>query len=357
VRVHQPLFWLPPETAHHVALRALESLNATPGLRRWVRERLAFSDARLRVDCLGLRFPNPIGVAAGFDKDGRVVPGLEALGFGFVEVGTVTPEPQSGNTGKRLARIPAERALVNRLGFPSAGARVVASRLARAARSIPLGVNLGKNTATPVDHAVDDFLKALRMLYAVGDYLVVNISSPNTPGLRDLHRSTLLDDVLGTLLAEMARQAAARGERPKPLLVKVSPDLTIDDVEGVCNVVVRRGAAGVVVANTLAASPLVARANLGGGGLSGAPIRDATTALVRQFYRRLRGRAEVIGVGGVFTAVDVYEKICAGAALVQTYTGVVYEGPLMPGRICRGLAALLERDGVPSISAAIGSRA
>jgi dihydroorotate dehydrogenase len=357
MRVHAPLFWLPPEAAHATAVRALDLAGRRPGLRRLLRARLAFASPLLETTCFGLRFPNPVGVAAGFDKDGRAVAALESLGFGFVEVGTVTPRPQPGNDGPRLARLPAERALVNRLGFPSAGAEAVAARLARTPRTVPLGVNVGRNKATELARSVDDYVVALRTLYATGDYFVVNISSPNTPGLRDLHRTDLLDELLAAVRGEMAALAARAGAAAKPLLLKVSPDLPEASLDAVAARVVRHGAAGVVVANTTVASPLVARANIGGGGLSGAPIRGLIARLVREFHRRLRGRAEVVGVGGVFTADDAYAMLRAGASLVQVYTGLVYEGPGMAGRVCRGLAARLARDGVGSVREIVGADA
>lgn len=355
MKPHRPLFWLPPEPAHRAAVWSLEALGARPAVRRILKKRLAFQSPPLQTSCFGLRFPNPVGIAAGFDKDGRAAAALESLGFGFVEVGTVTPLPQPGNDGPRLARLPDERALVNRLGFPSDGARAVAERLARQRSGAPLGINIGPNATTAVERAVDDYLEALRILYPVGDYFVVNISSPNTPGLRELHRSDLLDELLRALREEFTARAARGGGAPKPFLLKVSPDIPPDGLDEVAGNVLRHGAAGVVVANTTVASPLVDRANIGGGGLSGVPIRAITTALVREFYQRLRGRADVVGVGGVFSAADAYEKIRAGASLVQVYTGFVYEGIGMAGRICRGLAAMLARDGWRSVGEAVGS--
>jgi dihydroorotate dehydrogenase len=357
VRPHRPLFLLPAETAHTAAIRALEALARRPRLRAALRRRLAFAHPGLETTACGLRFPNPIGVAAGFDKDGRIVDALESLGFGFVEVGTVTPAPQPGNDGPRMARLVAERAIVNRLGFPSEGADAVAARLARRRPGIPVGINVGPNRATPPAGWTGDYVEALRVLYDAGDYFVINISSPNTPGLRDLHRSDLLDDVLSALRAEVAARAARSGGSPKPVLLKVSPDVPADGLDDIAALVVRHGVAGVVVANTTIASPLVERAGLGGGGVSGAPIRAVSTALVREYYRRLRGRAEIVGVGGVFGAEDAYEKIRAGASLVQVYTGFVYEGPGLAGDACRGLAALLRRDGFDRVADAIGADA
>ncbi len=353
--LHRTLFLLPPESAHALAMRTLEIVAARPRLCAVLRKQLAFAGASLETTAFGLRFPNPVGVAAGFDKDGRAVAALESLGFGFVEVGTVTPMPQPGNEGPRIARLVAERAVVNRLGFPSHGARAVAARLARRVGRGPLGINIGPNRATPPQRWAGDYVEALRVLYPAGDYFVINISSPNTPGLRDLHRSDLLHELLSAFRGEIATQAAGSAGAPKPFLLKVSPELPLEDLDTVADAVVRHGVAGVIVANTTVASPLIDRANLRGGGLSGAPIRAMTTALVREFYRRLRGRAEVVGVGGVFTAADAYEKIRAGASLVQVYTGFVYEGIGLPARICRDLVAILERDRWQTIRDVVGS--
>lgn len=355
MRLHRPLFWLPPETAHGAAIRALEAIGNWPAARRTLHASMAVHNPLLETSCFGLRFPNPLGVAAGFDKDGRAAPGLASLGFGFLEVGTVTPRPQPGNEGPRLARLPHERALVNRLGFPSQGAAAVAARLTRQTHEIPLGINVGPNKLTPVERRVEDYVEALRVLYPAGDFFVVNISSPNTPGLRDLHRGDLLDELLHALRDEITAQSAHSGRAPKPVLLKVSPDLPAESLDTVAGATIRHAMAGVVVANTTAASPLIEQTHVGDGGLSGAPIRAMTTALVREFYTRLRGRAEVIGVGGVFTAEDAYEKIRAGASLVQVYTGFIYEGMGIAGRLCRGLVGMLERDGLTTIRDAVGS--
>jgi dihydroorotate dehydrogenase len=355
--LHYALHVLPSETAHHVAISGMEWAGRKPGLLQFLRARYAFESPKLETTCFGLRFPNPIGMAAGFDKDGRAVAALESLGFGFIEVGTVTPLAQPGNEGPRLARLPAHRALVNRLGFPSEGAEAVAERLRATRHQVPLGINVGRNKATAVERSVHDYVDALRILYDCGDYFVGNISSPNTPGLRDLHRRDLLDELLGSMRDEIARLAVARGGAAKPFLLKVSPDVSPENLETVANSVVANGVAGLIVANTTVNSKLVAEARIGGGGLSGPPILDLVISVVREFYRRVGTRLPIIGVGGVHSADSAYRMMRAGASLVQVYTGFVYEGLGLPGRICRGLVERLDRDGLPNPAAAVGKDA
>jgi dihydroorotate dehydrogenase len=352
--VHYALHMLPAETAHRFAISAMESAGHRPGVLRFLRDRYAFESPKLETTAFGLRFPNPVGIAAGFDKDGRAVSALDSLGFGFIEVGTVTPLAQPGNEGPRLARLPVHRALVNRLGFPSEGAEAVAERLRATRPRVPMGVNVGRNKATAVERSVHDYVDALRILYDCGDYFVGNISSPNTPGLRDLHRRDLLDELLGTLRAEIEKLAAARGGAPKPVLLKVSPDLSAENLETVAQSVLANGVAGVIIANTTVNSKLVAEARIGGGGLSGPPILDLVVSVVREFYRRVGAKIPLIGVGGVHSADSAYRMIRAGATLVQVYTGFVYEGLGLPGRMCRGLAERLDRDGLPNVAAAVG---
>ena len=291
------------------------------------------------VDAMGLRFRSPLGLAAGFDKDARAVATLAALGFGSVEVGTVTPRPQPGNPAPRLFRLPADRALVNRMGFNNAGADAVARRLGalRAGGTLPpgfvVGVNVGKNRDTPGGRAADDFAAVARVCAPVADYVVVNVSSPNTPGLRDLQAVDALRPVLSAVLA----QAAGR-----PVLVKIAPDLADADVDAVTDLAGETGLAGVVAANTTlsraglgSAEADVARA--GRGGLSGPPLLDRALAVVERVAARAAGRLTVVAVGGISSAEDVRRARSAGAVLVQAYTAFVYGGPAWPGRVTRGL--------------------
>jgi dihydroorotate dehydrogenase len=294
------------------------------------------------VEVWGLRFPNPIGLAAGFDKNAVAVPALAALGFGFVEVGTVTRRPQPGNPRPRLFRLPSEGALINRLGFNNDGAALVAARLAHQPPvDIPIGISLGKSKATPLEEAVEDYLGSLDLLYPHGDYFAVNVSSPNTPGLRALQEKDRLGGLLAALVVRLRERAAAEDRRqPKPLLVKVAPDLdqpALDDVVEVC---LARGASGLIAVNTtvsreglstrvdpaLAAEP---------GGLSGHPLRARALEVVRYLARVGEGRLPIVGCGGIATGDDARRMLDAGATLLQLYTGFIYEGP----GIARRLAA------------------
>jgi dihydroorotate dehydrogenase len=332
------LFLLPPEVAHALGilmLRVLGVLGRRPRL----------PDLSSRV--AGLSFPTPIGVAAGLDKDGVAVAGLFAIGFGFVEVGTLTPRAQPGNPRPRLFRLPAHRALINRMGFNNGGAEAAAQRLRRVRdRPGPLGVNIGKNKDTPLERAADDYLACVDALGGVADYLVVNASSPNTPGLRALQEPERLAALLG----------AIRARTQRPVFLKIAPDLEPEAIDAAVDTAAACGVAGLICTNTTVARPVVGRHAGEPGGLSGAPLRELATAVVRRAYRRAAGRLAIIGVGGIFTADDAYAMIRAGAALVQVYTGFIYEGPGLAARLARDLAARLLRDGL-SLADAVGKDA
>ncbi|MWB98671.1 quinone-dependent dihydroorotate dehydrogenase [Agromyces seonyuensis] len=328
-----------PERAHHLAFDVIRMLGA-PVLRGVVR---AWSkpDPSLAVETLGLRFDSPFGVAAGFDKDALAVAGLGALGFGHVEVGTLTPVSQPGNEQPRMARLVADRAVVNRMGFNNGGADAAAGRLAalrRRRRRPVIGVNIGKNKLTPVEDAADDYERAARVLAPYADYLVVNVSSPNTPGLRGLQELDSLEPVL-------RRTLDAAGA--VPLLVKIAPDLTDEEVERIAGLAVRVGLAGVIATNTtIARDELGLRSSsamieaAGGGGLSGAPLAARSLEVLRVIRRTVPAELCVISVGGVETAADVQERLDAGATLVQGYTGFIYRGPAWAREINRGLRKL-----------------
>ena len=338
------LFGLDPETAHRSVKRLLKTVQDTR-LEGVLADHYAVVDSRLRVDAFGQRFLNPVGVAAGFDKNAEIPAALAALGFGHVEVGGVTAEPQAGNPRPRLFRLPADRALVNRMGFNNDGADIVGERLAGTDCKVPLGVNIGKSKAGPNDEAEDDYLYTFERVREGGDYFVVNVSSPNTPGLRELQGRDRLESILGTL-----QDAGA-----DPLLVKLSPDLAEAAVEDALEVVDDLGLDGVIAANTTTDRPdaLRGQAASEAGGLSGAPIETEATDMVR--FVAERTDVPVVGVGGVSDADGAYEKIRNGACLVQLYTGLVYEGPGVAGRINRGLLELLERDGFNSVEDAVGA--
>ena len=303
----------------------------------------------------GMQFPTPIGLAGGFDKAARALRAWPALGFGFVEVGTVTALSQPGNPRPRVFRLPEDEALINRLGFNSPGALAVAARLAAVRRSrpypIPLGVNIGKSAAVPTEDALADHLFSLELLHPYADFLVVNVSSPNTPGLRGLQRR----NALTLLLDGLSRRNHSLG--PKPLFVKIAPDLREAELEDVAGALEGR-VQGIVATNTtLRRNDLRSAARTEAGGLSGRPLSADATHVIRAIFRLTKGRVPIIGVGGVFTAEDAYTKIKAGATLVELYTGFVYGGPGTPRRIARGLQGLLARDGFETLTQAVGVEA
>jgi len=352
------LFQLPPETAHHLALRALSLWQAA--LQRHPAPP-APPDPLLDQTLWGLRFPHPLGLAAGFDKNGALPHVWSALGFAFAELGTVTALPQPGNPAPRLFRLPAERALINRLGFNNAGAQAVAAalaaRLAGGRPPIPLGINLGKSKVTPLEGAADDYCASLRVLHRLADYLVLNVSSPNTPGLRDLQAEAQLAPLLAAVQAENRRLAGAIDIAPRPLLLKIAPDLADEALPAVIAAVRAHDVAGIIATNTTIdrrglpkGHPLAGEA----GGLSGAPLRARATAVVRALYTLSDGALPIIGVGGIASGADAYEKIRAGASLVQAYTGFVYGGPTFARDGVAELRALLARDGFSRITQAVG---
>jgi dihydroorotate dehydrogenase len=319
------------------------------------------ADPVLVQELWGLTFPNPVGLAAGFDKNGALPHVWAALGFGFAELGTLTAQAQPGNPKPRLFRLPEQQGLINRLGFNNRGAAAVAAelqaRLARRPSRIPLGINLGKSRATPIENAVEDYRASFAALFDCAAYVVVNVSSPNTPGLRDLQAEAQLAPLLEALQQDNRRLAAARGVAPRPLLVKIAPDLSDDGLRAIVSVTTGCGVAGLIATNTSidrgllpAEHPLAGEA----GGVSGAPLRERATAVIRRLHLLSGGQLPIIGVGGIFSAEDAYAKIRAGASLVQLYTGFVYEGPGLARRICAGLHTLLARDGFANVAAAVG---
>ncbi|HEY8418798.1 MAG TPA: quinone-dependent dihydroorotate dehydrogenase [Limnochordales bacterium] len=349
-----------PERAHRLALAFLRSASRQPWLLAPWRHRPLDPETGLAVEAFGLRFPNCLGLAAGLDKDGEAVPALAALGFGFVEVGTVTPRPQPGNPGVRLWRLPEHQALINRMGFNNGGAAALAKRLQRDRPRVrvPIGVNIGKNRDTPAAEAASDYVRCLEAVYPVADYVVVNVSSPNTPGLRGLQAAPVLDELLAALEDARARLAQRLGSRPCPLLVKVAPDLTVAELEDILAVCLRRDVAGIIATNTTVARPGVTGPNAKQpGGLSGKPLFPLSNRVVAAIYRRSGGRLPIIGVGGIMSAEDAYAKIKAGASLIQVYTGFVYGGPGFPARLLADLKRLVARDGFRHVREAVGVEA
>ncbi|WP_459880335.1 quinone-dependent dihydroorotate dehydrogenase [Halorubrum gandharaense] len=339
------LFTLPPETAHNATHRLLRTAQDTP-IEDALRERYTVSNPRLMTEAFDCTFPNPVGVAAGFDKNAEVPRALGALGFGHVEVGGVTAERQPGNSRPRMFRLREDRALINRMGFNNEGADAVGDRLDREPHpDVPLGINIGKSKSTPLEEAADDYLYTYERVANAGDYFVVNVSSPNTPGLRELQNREALEEILGTLADAGA----------SPLLVKLSPDLPKPAVEDALAVVDDLNLDGVVATNTTTerSSSLRSPERVERGGLSGKPIESTATDLVR--FVAERTDVPVVGVGGVSDAKGAYEKIRAGASVVQLYTGLVYEGPSVAREINEGLIDLLERDGFGSVEEAVGA--
>ena len=331
------LFALDPERAHRLTLDALDKTHAL-GLDSLVAAPVSGKPVRV----MGIDFPNAVGLAAGMDKNGAHIDGLAALGFGFVEIGTVTPRPQPGNPAPRMFRLPEARALITRLGFNNAGVDVLLDNVARSRYARDggvLGINIGKNFDTPIEKAADDYLACLRKVYALASYVTVNISSPNTANLRDLQASTALSQLLGALVAERARLADQHGRRV-PLAVKIAPDLAREQVSELGGLLVNAGVDAVIATNTTIARDAVAHLRHGRetGGLSGAPLGAASTQVIRWLKDALGDALPIIGVGGIFSAADAREKIDAGAALIQIYTGMVYRGPELVSECVRALA-------------------
>ena len=322
------IFRLAPETAHHVTL-ALLRVGGAVAPARWMLAR-AFMPAQSdrAVQAFGLTFANPVGLAAGYDKDGLGWRGLATLGFGHVEVGTVTPRPQSGNPGPRVFRLVEDRAVINRMGFPNRGAAFVAGRLhGKRPAGLILGVNIGKNLTTSLEHAGEDYLSLVKTFAPLADYLTINVSSPNTPGLRTLQTRSALEALLRPLDAERRVQSQRLG-RHVPLLVKLAPDLTTDELDGALDAILAAGIDGVITSNTTLSRKGLTSALAGeSGGMSGAPARQRNTQIVREVVQRTAGRLTVVASGGIMHPEDAQEKLDAGATLVQLYTGLIYEGP------------------------------
>ena len=351
------LFNQDAEFAHNQALAALGRLSGLPLGCRALQS--CFAAPPLPVTLFGLDFPNPVGLAAGLDKLGAAVPAWAALGFGFSELGGVTWLAQPGNPPPRMFRIPTERALINRMGFNNDGAEALARRLAAWKKSgrwpaHPVGINLGKSKITPLNEAAGDYANSFRVLRDLADFFVVNVSSPNTPNLRSLQDRTALDEILAALQSLNTTQ--------KPILVKVSPDLTFEALDEILELAGPRQLAGLIATNTTITRPDSSHTGALNvydepGGLSGRPLRARSTQVVRHISRQTQGKLPVIGVGGIFSANDAWDKITAGASLVQVYSGLVYKGPGLPKHIVTGLAQRFAQSGAKSWLQVVGSRA
>ena len=352
------LFRLPPETAHELALHSLSLLPIRKLAAR------PFEAPALRINRFDHWFANPVGLAAGFDKDGVALESLAALGFGFIEAGTVTYHAQPGNPKPRMFRLAADQALINRAGFNNAGAAAFVRRVEHhRPDDCVLGISIGKSKITPLEEATSDYLASFELVYKLADYVAINVSSPNTPQLRELQQSDQLTSLLVALQNRNHELQKRHGRlTPLPLLVKISPDLERRDLEMIVDVIERLKIDGIIATNTT-----ISRDNLktsksrveacGAGGLSGKPLTNRATQMIAELYQLTGGRIPLIGVGGIFTAEDAWEKICAGASLIQLYTGFIYKGPRIVRQINEGLVEILRREGFAKIDEAVGSRA
>lgn len=308
-----------------------------PGMKSVFKSLFSFEDKKLERELFGLKFKNPVGLAAGLDKNAVLIHELQTLGFGFVEIGTVTPMPQAGNDKPRLFRLPQDEAVINRMGFNNDGMEAIVERLKNRPKGLIVGGNIGKNKATPNDKATDDYVKCFNALHDYVDYFVVNVSSPNTPGLRALQDKEPLMQLLQTL-----KDLNTTKTKPKPILLKIAPDLTNEQLDDIVEIVFTTKIDGVVATNTtIAREPLTTSKSeveaIGMGGLSGKPVKDRSTEVIRYLSQKSNKQIPIIGVGGIFTAKDAQEKLDAGASLVQVYTGFIYEGPSIAKNICKGL--------------------
>lgn len=353
--IRPALFWHDSEAIHDFTLNSLGRISHSTVLCEALEAVFAAPD--IPVDLFGLRFPNPIGLAAGMDKQAAAVPAWRSLGFGFSEIGGVTWHPQPGNPAPRMFRAEAEGALVNRMGFNNAGAEAIAETLTKWRNSgrwprHPVGINLGKSKVTPLDKAAEDYANSFRLLRNLADFFVVNVSSPNTPNLRLLQDKGALDEILSALM-EINRKDL------RPILVKVAPDLSFEALDEILELVGPRQIAGIVATNTAVTRPSSSdqesqRVFGETGGLSGRPLRARSTEVVRHLYGQARGSLPIVGVGGIFNTEDAWEKICSGASLVQVYTGLVYEGPGLAKSIVLGLQQKLCERGMANLSEAVG---
>ncbi|MFC0315542.1 quinone-dependent dihydroorotate dehydrogenase [Gordonia phosphorivorans] len=349
------MFRVPPERIHHLISRLLRLAGRTPVARSLVSAMFAPRQPNLGSTVFGVDFPSPIGLAAGFDKSADAVNAWGQLGFGYAEVGTITGRPQPGNEQPRLFRLPADKALINRMGFNNPGAEAAALKLAErrpGPRRVPIGANIGKTKVVPVDEAIADYRFSARLLGPLADFVVVNVSSPNTPGLRDLQAVESLRPILAAVLEVVE----------VPVLVKIAPDLSDEDVDAVADLAVELGLAGIVATNTTIsraglATPAATVEAIGAGGLSGPPVKQRSLEVLRRLHARVGGRVALVSVGGIETVDDAWERILAGASLLQVYTGFIYGGPVWLQELNDGVAARLQAGGFASLTDAVGSAA
>ncbi len=342
------LFNLYPENAHEISFAMLKLADSIPGFFPILKSRFSYSSDRLKTEVAGIKFQNPLGMGAGFDKTGEYFPFLEKLGFGFAEVGTITGEGQPGNPKPRIFRYPKYDALINRMGFNNPGSEKACGILHSRKRSIPMGINIGKTKIVELEHALGDYIKSYRKLYPLSDYCAINISSPNTPGLRALQEKNTLIDLVNGIKKELG------GNFPIPTFIKFAPDFTDFQFEEILETVVDLGIQGIILTNTTLDKSSLVGENLEEGGLSGKPVREKSTHLIRLARKKLQGRLKIIGVGGIDSGESALEKILAGADLIQIYTGYIYKGPGLPKTILSYLDSYLEKRGVKHISEIVG---
>jgi len=335
--IRKILFWISPEKVHHLVMAQLKVAYSSGIGGKFLRNSFVLKHPKLQRNLWGISFPNPVGLAAGFDKDAKYTDPLACLGFGFVEIGTVTPRAQPGNPKPRLFRLPADKALINRMGFNNDGAGAAANRLKNRKEKIIIGGNIGKNKDTTNEEALNDYIAGFNALFDHVDYFVVNVSSPNTPGLRALQDKEPLMKILNSL-----QDLNAAKEKPKPILLKIAPDLSNEQLDDIIEIVTATHTDGVVATNTTIdrtglSTPEEEVKVIGAGGLSGMPLRKRATEVISYLHEKSNGTIPIIAVGGIFTAKDAIEKLDAGASLVQVYTGFIYEGPSIARNICEGL--------------------
>ena len=348
------LFRADPEQVHDLIMNGLSASSHSPGALRLIKTVCQVQDKCLELERFGLTFPNPIGLAAGFDKNARAIPAWLAMGFGYVEVGSVTAHAQAGNPKPRLFRLPEDEAIINRMGFNNAGAEAMARRLETLFKrqgkpSAPLGINLGKSKITPLEEAPQDYLRSLSLLWDYGDYFVVNVSSPNTPGLRELQDKDKLEQLLDTLQSFVQTQA-----RPKPLLIKIAPDLSLHQIDEIVELAKQFELGGIIATNTTVSRDGLLSPIQEVGGLSGKPLKEMSLAVLHHIRAQVGESLPIISVGGVATVDDVLRRLAAGASLIQLYTSLVYEGPLLVKCLNEGVLAELEAQNLSSLEMFIG---
>lgn len=354
--VKPALFALDPERAHDLTMAKLAMASKSPFLTAQVHRFFGKNIPDLPVSCMGIDFKHPVGLAAGLDKDARALPAFSAMGFSGVEMGTVTPKAQPGNEKPRMFRLVEDEALINRMGFNSDGVDAFLANIRKTEDTAVAGINIGKNAVTSIDDAHLDYVSAMQRVYSHADYITINISSPNTKSLRELQNEDSLDDLLLKLKAAQAKCHKVH-KRYVPIALKVAPDLTSDEIESIAELVISHQFDALIASNTTITRPesLQSKHASEGGGLSGAPVKDLATDCIRQFYKLLNGRVQIIGVGGIKDADDAWEKMLAGADYVQIYSQFIYQGPSMIGDIVRGLKAKVQAQGFDDLPTALAA--